>query len=142
MSNNTLVFIADILLGGSILFILIWAVYLWLKPSANPLSFSSEELSAPIKTNLKCPKCNGGMEVGYIPHYFRDGSEAYIKPSMWVEGYPERHWFGGLKVINKKRRFILTYCCSVCGYIESYAANKQETSVSVSSQKAIRNEAK
>jgi hypothetical protein len=128
MSSNTTLIIANILFGVAILLILIGVIYYRLNPSANPHSFSSEELASSLKTELKCPKCNGEMEVGYIPDYFHGGSEASIKPSLWVEGYPEKHWFGGLKVKSKKRRLFLTYCCPVCGYIESYAIGKREIS--------------
>jgi hypothetical protein len=88
--------------GVSLLLILFGVIYARIKPSADEVSFSSEELAPSPKTELKCPKCSEEMEVGYIPDYFRDGSEAYIKPGLWVEGYPEKHWFGGLKVKSKK----------------------------------------
>jgi hypothetical protein len=123
MSNSTLLIIANILFGVALLLILFGVIYSRIKPAANDVLPSSEELASNPKPEFKCAKCSGEMELGYIPDYFGN-SEYYIKQGLWVEGYPEKHWFGGVKVRSKKRRLFFAYCCSDCGYMESYAISE------------------
>jgi hypothetical protein len=68
-------------------------------------------------TNPKCPKCQRGMEKGYIAD-FSDG-DAVV--SRWVEGEPERSSWAGTKMRDRRQMEIRTYRCLGCGYLESYA---------------------
>jgi len=39
----------------------------------------------------------------------------------WLEGMPEPSFFLGLKTAGKERHEVITFRCSACGYLESYA---------------------
>ena len=65
----------------------------------------------------QCPKCNGDMVQGFI--FEIDGS--IRKVSAWVEGAPEKSWWGGATVPKEKCVPVGTFRCSVCGFLESYA---------------------
>ena len=47
---------------------------------------------------MKCQKCNGEMETGFIPDY---GYMNEIAQSQWIEGEPEKSW-GAIKQKGKK----------------------------------------
>ena len=71
---------------------------------------------------LACPKCGGAMEPGYV--YDDGGSPA--DSSSWSKQRPKRNLltYLGLTTEGPKerdRRPIVTYRCSQCGYLESYA---------------------
>jgi hypothetical protein len=55
------------------------------------------------------------MEVGFIP----DNAFGGIR-SIWVEGLPEKGWFG-MKLKGRRKLEIATYRCTSCGYLEGYA---------------------
>lgn len=64
-----------------------------------------------------CPKCGQPMKRGFIPELSHASSV-----SMWVEGEPERSfWAAGVKVPEDKAISIVTYRCTACGFLESYA---------------------
>ena len=69
-----------------------------------------------------CPKCSSGMEPGFVID--RTGKEFSSAPE-WAEGAPEQSfWLGmkmGLKLAGRERHAVVTYRCSACGYLESYA---------------------
>jgi len=65
----------------------------------------------------RCPKCNSEMVQGFV--FEIDG--AIRKVSTWVEGAPEKSWFGSTKVPKEKCVPVGTFRCSGCGYLESYA---------------------
>lgn len=68
--------------------------------------------------NLRCPKCESGMEGGFVVD--RSHNQRAALP-VWTEGEPERSFFTGLKVRGRKRYTVLTARCRKCGYLESYA---------------------
>lgn len=70
-----------------------------------------------MKPYLKCPKCEGYMEEGFIADWTHSG----VVTSKWIEGKPERSWWTGIKIKGKKKIIISTFHCTVCGYLESYA---------------------
>lgn len=69
-----------------------------------------------MNQNLKCPKCGNDMREGWIAEIGRGTT-----PSQWVEGQPEPSLWTGTKISADKTFEIVTYGCSVCGYLESYA---------------------
>jgi predicted nucleic-acid-binding Zn-ribbon protein len=67
---------------------------------------------------LSCPKCKGAMERGLILDYYTQNR--LFCQSEWVPGgLPERNLFGGVKDMPTNK--ILTYRCTNCSYLESYA---------------------
>jgi hypothetical protein len=69
-----------------------------------------------VQRNAVCPKCQGKMDVGVVP----DETFNRTLPSTWYEGVPTKGFFG-LKVRGNKSFEIMTYRCTACGYLESYA---------------------
>jgi hypothetical protein len=67
---------------------------------------------------LRCPKCHGAMEEGFIADQTYGGP---VLVSTWVEGAPEKSYWRGTKTRGKEQVQILTYRCAGCGYLESYA---------------------
>jgi hypothetical protein len=79
----------------------------------------------------KCRRCQGGMKAGYIP----DASYNAVFVSQWVEGIPQtesgwlaalrKGWFGpplsSSNLKGKSPLAIVTYRCTSCGLLESYA---------------------
>lgn len=66
---------------------------------------------------LKCLRCGGALEEGYIPEY-----AAYSACEMlWVEGRPESSVWTGLKMGGGRRFKTYTYRCEGCGRLESFA---------------------
>lgn len=65
----------------------------------------------------ECPKCRGSMEEGFIA----DASNGGLAPSKWIAGQPEKSFWHGIKIKDKKQVQISTYRCASCGYLESYA---------------------
>ncbi|MGH9852640.1 MAG: hypothetical protein ACREBD_22620 [Blastocatellia bacterium] len=66
---------------------------------------------------LQCPKCRSQMEEGFIADH-ADGNATTI--SEWVEGPPDKRWWG-LKTGGKEKLRVVTFRCVRCGYLESYA---------------------
>ncbi len=74
-----------------------------------------------METILTCPKCAGAMEEGFLP----DQSEGFYVPH-WQPGSPEPVRFlggnvGTFKVNKDQWRPVITYRCTQCGFLESYA---------------------
>ena len=68
-----------------------------------------------MRTN-SCSRCQGSMSEGFVATD-KDGMRAV---STWVEGAPDRRWYG-LKLGKKPKYEIQTWRCSRCGFLESYA---------------------
>jgi hypothetical protein len=73
-------------------------------------------------TDPKCPKCKSDMESGFIADFNDSGGRLV---SRWVEGVPEESFWTGLKVDDRRQMEIRTYRCFGCGYLESYASEKE-----------------
>ena len=71
---------------------------------------------------IKCVKCAGVMEEGFIPDF---GQYEYVRAVRWIEGKPEKSFWSGTKIDNRKEAHISAYRCRECGYVEIYA--KEET---------------
>lgn len=63
-----------------------------------------------------CPKCQASMAEGFMP----DETDNGRKVSRWVEGQPEKRWYG-LRLRGKATFYIQTYRCPRCGFLENYA---------------------
>jgi hypothetical protein len=58
------------------------------------------------------------MEQGFLLEQ-RDGNLKDV--TEWIEGVPEKGWFGHVKVKHKRQLAVETWRCGRCGYLESYA---------------------
>jgi predicted nucleic-acid-binding Zn-ribbon protein len=65
----------------------------------------------------KCSKCRSEMEEGFIADVTYGG----VVTSKWIEGEPEKSFWTGTKTKGKRQVEILTFRCTNCGYLESYA---------------------
>jgi hypothetical protein len=54
------------------------------------------------------------------PGFLLDHARNSDSQTTWVEGLPERNWLG-LKLSRKEKLPVVTYRCTMCGYLESYA---------------------
>ena len=80
-----------------------------------------------MEGSLKCSKCDGLMEKGLradLGHYNN------VYPERWLPGMApgmakEAKLFGlklaWLTVDLRNAKMVSTFCCSKCGYLESYA---------------------
>ena len=66
---------------------------------------------------IECPKCRKKMEEGFV----KDEGYGVVHASKWVAGPPEKSFWTGTKTSGKKQVEVMTYRCSGCGYLESYA---------------------
>ena len=67
-------------------------------------------------SDFKCSKCSGEMEEGFVV----DLNYAGVLQSMWVEDLAEAS-VGPVTTTNKRKVKTITYRCSSCGYLDSYA---------------------
>ena len=67
---------------------------------------------------IECPRCKKAMSTGFM---LDRGDSDRKHVAQWIEGVPEKSFWTGLSV--KKRVVIpaVTYRCTGCGYLESYA---------------------
>ena len=65
-----------------------------------------------------CAKCGGRMEAGFLLD-LKDGNQKAV--TEWIEGEPEKGWFGSVKVRRRRQLPVETHRCTRCGYLESYA---------------------
>ena len=67
--------------------------------------------------SLTCPKCQAQMQEGFIP-IFRYAQGPQV--GRWAAGTikPSFYWLG---LGWNNMRQIVTYRCSACGYLESFA---------------------
>ena len=73
--------------------------------------------SVPDPAPSRCGRCDGEMEAGFIIDVGH-GSSA-LEPH-WARGKFEKNVFGEMKGHPPQRR-VLTYRCTRCGLLESYA---------------------
>jgi hypothetical protein len=59
------------------------------------------------------------MEPGFLLE-LRDGNQKVV--TEWIEGVPEKGWFGLVKIRGKRKLTVETVRCTRCGYLESYAS--------------------
>ncbi len=66
---------------------------------------------------LNCSKCNSEMQPGLVV----DLSYAGILRSMWVEDQADKNAAVGTVDNHKRKLKTVTYRCSNCGFLDSYA---------------------
>lgn len=65
-----------------------------------------------------CPKCTQRMEPGFVPDFMYRTTHQ----STWVAGAPQARLFvGGIKRPTGRQLPVVTYRCTQCGLLESYA---------------------
>jgi hypothetical protein len=64
-----------------------------------------------------CPKCQSSMVEGFVVDKEHGGKGV----SSWLEGPPEKNFFGNVKLRGRKPVEIATWRCTRCGFLESYA---------------------
>ncbi len=57
------------------------------------------------------------MAEGFVLDADHNGGH---KVSRWIEGAPEKHWYG-LRIRGKRQIGVQTFRCNRCGFLESYA---------------------
>jgi hypothetical protein len=70
-----------------------------------------------MSIDSKCSKCSGEMQAGLVV----DLNYAGVLQSMWVE--EEAGGSGGSRTMLESKRKVktITYRCSTCGHLDSYA---------------------
>jgi hypothetical protein len=69
-------------------------------------------------TAPKCPSCGTTMDEGFIPDI---GHMNMPVEPKWSEGAPQRSFWTGITIDKDRRLPIVTYRCSKCGLLQSYA---------------------
>jgi hypothetical protein len=69
-----------------------------------------------MPSDFRCSKCSGEMQEGLVV----DLNYAGILQSMWVEDQPGKG-VGSGATDGKRKVKTITYRCSSCGYLDSYA---------------------
>lgn len=57
------------------------------------------------------------MEEGFL----KDEGYGVTHPGKWVEGRVEDSFWTGIKTSGRKQVQVMTYRCTACGFLESYA---------------------
>jgi predicted nucleic-acid-binding Zn-ribbon protein len=65
---------------------------------------------------MVCTKCGSAMAGGYLMS--TDGAHNTV--GEWVEGRPEKRWWG-LNLKNRRRYPVAAARCQRCGFLELYA---------------------
>lgn len=65
-----------------------------------------------------CPTCRVPMEEGFM---IDRGHHNVTMTAEWVKGIPERTWWSGVRLKGKERLPAVTYHCTRCGLLQSYA---------------------
>ena len=60
------------------------------------------------------------MESGFVIDRVGHDVTSAFAPE-WTEGVPKRSFWTGLNLAGRERHAVVTYRCSACGYLESYA---------------------
>ena len=60
------------------------------------------------------------MESGFVIDKAGHDANFGFAPE-WAEGAPTRSFWTGLNLAARERHSVVTYRCSACGYLESYA---------------------
>ena len=80
---------------------------------------AASESAAPSEPR-KCSRCGAATEEGFVVDFAHNGARV----SSWISGKPQYGIFGGTKVWSKEQYPIQTFCCTECGYLESYVSRR------------------
>ena len=80
----------------------------------------NEQLPDFNEPEKRCPKCDGEMVQGFLIDRGPGPSGTAIQVAHWIEGPPKKSFWMGTKVDGNAIP-IGTFCCSSCGFLESYA---------------------
>jgi len=75
-------------------------------------------LAIPPAYIVRCAKCEGVMEEGFIPDF---GHYQYVRPLTWVEGRPQHSFWSGTVIGDRRMVNISVYRCTACGYLDFHA---------------------
>lgn len=64
-----------------------------------------------------CPDCQRRMEGGYL----LDASQHGYSAGKWVEGPPEKSFWNGLKLGNRRQLTVYAWRCPGCTQVRLYA---------------------
>ena len=64
-----------------------------------------------------CPKCSRAMTRGFVV----DEGYGVAGVSTWQDGDPRKSFWTGVKQLKDEQHEIVTWRCTGCGYLESYA---------------------
>ena len=69
-----------------------------------------------MPSDVRCSKCSGEMKEGLVVDLNYGG----ILQSMWVDDQADKS-VGSVTTDGKRKVKTITYRCSSCGYLDSYA---------------------
>ena len=73
-----------------------------------------------MKSDPKCPKCQGKMIQGFIPDY----AEGAKFVTSWVDGHPKSSAWAYTKVPLGGGIPVAAFRCQGCGFLEFYADDR------------------
>jgi predicted nucleic-acid-binding Zn-ribbon protein len=73
---------------------------------------------------MKCPKCESAMETGHILDTGYNVGQWTL--SQWIEGFPEKAFWFGVKIKGRRIFTITAHRCVNCGYLEFYATEDRK----------------
>jgi hypothetical protein len=71
-----------------------------------------------------CPLCRSSMQAGFLRDVnHKNPATEVVEQMEWVAGDPEpiSNWHGGIKLAGRDRRKVVTFACTKCGYLQSFA---------------------
>jgi predicted nucleic-acid-binding Zn-ribbon protein len=77
-----------------------------------------QEKTVPEEVVLKCPKCQNGMDQGFLLD-IQGSADNERGATSWVQGAVQKSFWKGVKV--SLQRPVTAFRCINCGYIELYA---------------------
>ncbi|TCL90769.1 hypothetical protein C8J38_107129 [Rhizobium sp. PP-WC-2G-219] len=69
----------------------------------------------------QCSRCNADMEEGFL----LEKGDGLLSSETWISGKPVKSYLSGLNLKGKDVYDVVTFRCSACGYLDSYALSKQ-----------------
>ncbi len=73
------------------------------------------------KLPYQCSRCNADMEEGFL----LEKADSLLSSETWVSGKPVKSYLSGLNLKGKVVYDVVTFRCSACGYLDSYALSRQ-----------------
>ena len=66
-----------------------------------------------------CPLCGRRMEEGFV--LALDSNSHAVTQMHWIEGRPELSRWWGMRIKGRRKLPVVTFRCTGCGYLVSYA---------------------